>query len=176
MHSLPPTSPRRTGCFFRSAAVFRLWQCLKNLAKQQGAVISTEPRINDRIRSVLEINHLLYLFGADFLWIFNPTTNQISKSIRTHEYQWMTSIGPKIYFFEPYNNICIFNTKTDKLARETSIEAKSDGVISQKNYIIFHKFGKGFGCIDANENYHDFTCDKPLISTLYNFKFLENNY
>ncbi|MFY8168492.1 MAG: translation initiation factor IF-3, partial [Candidatus Nanopelagicus sp.] len=25
-------------------------QCLNNLAKQQGAVISTEPRINDRIR------------------------------------------------------------------------------------------------------------------------------
>ncbi|MFZ9631399.1 MAG: histidine kinase [Bacteroidia bacterium] len=122
----------------------------------------TSHQINDRIRSVLEINHLLYLFGADFLWIFNPITNQISKSIRTHEYQWMTSIGPKIYFFEPYNNICIFNTKTDKLARETSIEAKSDGVISQKNYIIFHKFGKGFGCIDANENYHDFTCDKPF--------------
>jgi len=122
----------------------------------------TSHQINDRIRSVLEINHLLYLFGADFLWIFNPITNQISKSIRTHQYQWMTSIGFKIYFFEPYNNICIFNTKTDKTARETSIEAKSDGVISQKNYIIFHKFGKGFGCIDANENYHDFTCDKPF--------------
>jgi hypothetical protein len=74
----------------------------------------------------------------------------------------MTSIGQVIYFFEPYDNICIFNLKTDKKPRKTNIEAISDDVISQKTRIIFHKIGKGFACIDSSEKYHEFTCNRPF--------------
>ncbi len=118
--------------------------------------------IKDRIRSVLEINQTLYLFGADYLWIYRPVSNQMTRSVLTFQFQWMTSIGPKIYFFEPYDKICTFNPSTDKSVTTTPIDAKSDAVVSQKNYLIFHSFGKGFRHIDSNGAFHEFTCDKPL--------------
>ena len=118
--------------------------------------------INDRIRSGLEINKKLYLCGADYLWIYNPVNNQITQSIRTHLYQWMTAIGQTIYFFEPYDKICIFKPATDKLPRKTEIDAISDAVVSQNNRLIFHKIGKGFAIIDSSEKYHEITCKKPF--------------
>jgi len=118
--------------------------------------------VNDRIRSALEINNKLYLCGADYLWIYNPKNNQITQSIRTHLYQWMTSIGQTIYFFEPYDKICIFNPGKDKLPRNTNIDAISDAVVSQNNRLIFHKIGKGFAVIDSSEKYHEITCKKPF--------------
>jgi hypothetical protein len=122
----------------------------------------TSHLINDRIRSVLEINKKLYLCGADYLWIYNPVNNQITQSIRTHLYQWMTAIGQTIYFFEPYDKICIFKPATDKLPRKTEIDAISDAVVSQNNRLIFHKIGKGFAIIDSSEKYHEITCKKPF--------------
>jgi len=118
--------------------------------------------INDRIRSVLEINKKLYLCGADYLWIYNPVNNQITQSIRTHLYQWMTANGQTIYFFEPYDKICIFKPSKDKLPRKTEIDAISDAVVSQNNRLIFHKIGKGFAIIDSSEKYHEITCKKPF--------------
>ena len=122
----------------------------------------TSHLINDRIRSVLEINKKLYLCGADYLWIYNPVNNQITQSIRTHLYQWMTAIGQTIYFFEPYDKICIFKPGKDKLPRKTEIDAISDAVVSQNNRLIFHKIGKGFAIIDSSEKYHEITCKKPF--------------
>jgi hypothetical protein len=122
----------------------------------------TSHLINDRIRSVLEINKKLYLCGADYLWIYNPVNNQITQSIRTHLYQWMTAIGQTIYFFEPYDKICIFKPGIDKLPRKTEIDAISDAVVSQNNRLIFHKIGKGFAIIDSSEKYHEITCKKPF--------------
>lgn len=123
---------------------------------QTGPQIWTSHLIHDRIRSVLEINNKLYLFGADYLWIYNPVNNKILQSIRSSGYQWMTSIGQAIYFFEPYGKICIFTPGKDKLPRKTKVDAISDAVVSQNNHIIFHKRGKGFGCIDSSEKYHAF--------------------
>jgi hypothetical protein len=122
----------------------------------------TSHLINDRIRSVLEINKKLYLCGANYLWIYNPVNNQITQSVRTHLYQWMTAIGQTIYFFEPYDKICIFKPATDKLPRKTEIDAISDAVVSQNNRLIFHKIGKGFAIIDSSEKYHEITCKKPF--------------
>ena len=35
-------------------------------------------------------------------------------------------------------------------------------MVSQKDYIIFHSFGKGFGYIDSHEIYHELTSEKPF--------------
>jgi len=118
--------------------------------------------VNDRIRNVLEIAHKMYLFGSDYLWIYDPANNKITQSIRTHEYQWMTSIGQTIYFFQPYDKICIFSPLIDKSIRKTDIDAISDVLISQNNRIIFHKIGKGFGLIDSLEKYHELTSNRPF--------------
>ena len=130
--------------------------------------------VNDRIRNVLEIAHKMYLFGSDYLWIYNPADNKITQSIRTHEYQWMTSIGETIYFFQPYDKICIFNPLKDKSIRKTDIDAISDVLISQNKRIIFHKIGKGFGCIDASEKYHEFTSDRPFNQYTLQFQISGN--
>ena len=130
----------------------------------------TSHLINDRIRSVLEINKKLYLCGADYLWIYNPVNNQITQSIRTHLYQWMTAIGQTIYFFEPYDKICIFKPATDKLPRKTEIDAISDAVVSQNNRLIFHKIGKGFAIIDSSEKYHEITCKKTFNQYTLHFQ------
>ena len=119
-------------------------------------------KVNDRIRNVLEIAHKMYLFGSDYLWIYDPANNKITQSIRTHEYQWITSIGKTIYFFQPYDKICIFSPLKDKSIRKTDIDAISDVLISQNNRIIFHKIGKGFGLIDSLEKYHEFTSNRPF--------------
>jgi hypothetical protein len=74
----------------------------------------------------------------------------------------MTAIGQTIYFFEPYDKICIFKPATDKLPRKTEIDAISDAVVSQNNRLIFHKIGKGFAIIDSSEKYHEITCKKPF--------------
>ena len=118
--------------------------------------------VNDRIRNVLEIAHKMYLFGSDYLWIYDPANNKITQSIRTHEYQWITSIGKTIYFFQPYDKICIFSPLKDESIRKTDIDAISDVLISQNNRIIFHKIGKGFGLIDSLEKYHELTSNRPF--------------
>ena len=74
----------------------------------------------------------------------------------------MTAIGQTIYFFEPYDKICIFKPGKDKLPRKTEIDAISDAVVSQNNRLIFHKIGKGFAIIDSSEKYHEITCKKPF--------------
>ena len=122
----------------------------------------TSHLLNDRIRSVLEINKKLYLCGADYLWIYNLVNKQITQSIRTDQYQWMTTIGQSIYFFEPYDKICIFKPGIDKLPRKTEIDAISDALVSQNNRLIFHKIGKGFAIIDSSEKYHEITCKKTF--------------
>ena len=78
------------------------------------------------------------------------------------EYQWMTSIGQTIYFFQPYDKICIFSPLIDKSIRKTDIDAISDALISQNKRIIFHKIGKGFGLIDSLEKYHELTSNRPF--------------
>ena len=89
--------------------------------------------VNDRIRNVLEIAHKMYLFGSDYLWIYNPADNKITQSIRTHEYQWMTSIGETIYFFQPYDKICIFNPLKDKSMQfQTSSFHRTNALFSIK--------------------------------------------
>jgi hypothetical protein len=74
----------------------------------------------------------------------------------------MTAIGQTIYFFEPYDKICIFKPGKDKLPRKTEIDAISDAVVSQNNRLIFHKIGKGFAVIDSSEKYHEINCKKPF--------------
>lgn len=118
--------------------------------------------INDRIRSVLEMNHKLYLFGSDYLWIYDPLGNKIIQSIQTYEFQWMTSIKEKIFFFMPYDKICIFNPNKNPSLRKTDVDAMSDALVVQDDRIIFHKMGKGFGYIDTSEKYHDLICTKPF--------------
>ena len=134
----------------------------------------TSHLINDRIRSVLEINKKLYLCGADYLWIYNPVNNQITQSIRTHLYQWMTAIGQTIYFFESYDKICIFKPGKDKLPRKTEIDAISDALVSQNNRLIFHKIGKGFAIIDSSEKYHEITCKKTFNQYTLQFQVSSN--
>jgi sensor histidine kinase YesM len=116
--------------------------------------------IPDQIRSVIEINRNLYLYGSDYLWIYHPHTDKLSKSILTTEFQWMTSIGQTIYFFKPYDKIYIFHPEKNNSIQNTNYDAMSDAIVMQDHRIIFHKMGQGFGFIDSTEQYHELRCNK----------------
>jgi hypothetical protein len=127
----------------------------------------------DRIREVVEINHVLYLLGAKKLWSFEPLTRKLKPLFDAESFQWMHVKNSTIWLFKPYQNIWIYDPETSKFT-ETPYEAKADCVRESNGLLFYHIMGKSFAFIDKNNRQHLLTSDKSINQYTLNFEIVND--
>lgn len=130
-------------------------------------------RCPDRIREVVEINGILYCMGAKKLWRYSPQNGSFTALIETENFQWIQERNGQLWLFKPYDNICIYDPKTEKLTA-TAIEAKADCVRKSGGCIFYHIIGKQFSFIDATGKQKNLIANRPIKQYTLNFEVLEN--
>ena len=127
----------------------------------------------DRIRNVVEINHILYLMGAKKLWQYNPKTQELKDILVSEAFQWIEVRDSLIWLFKPYDNVWTFHPKTGKLT-DTRFVAKADCVRKSNGLFYYHIMGSGFAYIDAQGQQHLLKSNRPINQYTLNFEIVRD--
>lgn len=135
----------------------------------------TSHRVNcdDRILDVVEINRTIYLLGAKKLWQFNPRNGLLKAMPSGESFQWIQERNGLLWLFKPYNNIWLFDPKTEKLT-ETNNEGKADCVRKSEGVFYYHIMGKTFAYIDDSGQQKNLKPNRPINQYTLNFEVIGN--